>query len=245
MEFLFADANLSKVVDDKQSWFMRIEVLDLFYHQFFFAVNSLGRQPKTCQYFEPLAPQPLALVAKATHCVLSDYGSGKKAAGMFSEDEFWGTFCPSPMMKFTPEATALGNHPFVCRFEPPPPLSPQHVAQLRYDKCSSIPVGTPQPRFTLFYILPQSIPPLSVLLHLDRDSSIPSVLISSPRFVSVLHTPISAVLRAGYNLLDSHWHSLVRIFAPILESALVTHPPPFPCCAVGNALLNPHQSSSA
>jgi len=128
---------------------------------------------------------------------------------------------------------------------PPPPLSPQHVAQLRYDKCSSIPVGTPQPRFTLFYILPQSIPPLSVLLHLDRDSSIPSVLISSPQFVSVLHTPISAVLRAGYNLLDSHWRSLVRIFAPILESALVTHPPPFPCCAVGNALLNPHQSSSA
>jgi len=33
-ELIFDDAYLSKVVDDKKSWFMRMEVLDHIYHQF-------------------------------------------------------------------------------------------------------------------------------------------------------------------------------------------------------------------
>jgi len=87
-ELLFDDAYLYKVVENKKLWFTRIEVLDLIYHQFFFTANSLGRQPTTFQYFQPLAPQTLALVAAAIHCVLSEYASGKKATVMFSQDEF-------------------------------------------------------------------------------------------------------------------------------------------------------------
>jgi len=72
-----------------------MEVLDLIYHQFFFTANSLGRQPTTSQYFQPLAPQTLALVAAAIHCALSEYASGKKATVMFSQDEYQGTFVHS------------------------------------------------------------------------------------------------------------------------------------------------------
>ena len=104
-ELLFDDAYLSKVVDDKKSWFTRMEVLDLIYHQFFFTANSLGRQPTTSQYFQPLAPQTLALAAAAIHCALSEYTSGKKATVMFSQDEYRGTFGPSPVINFTLEAT--------------------------------------------------------------------------------------------------------------------------------------------
>jgi len=43
-ELLFDDSYLSKVVDDTKSWFTRMEVLDLIYHQFFFTANSLGHQ---------------------------------------------------------------------------------------------------------------------------------------------------------------------------------------------------------
>jgi hypothetical protein len=94
-ELLFDDAYLSKVVEDKKSWFTRMEVLDLIYHQFFFTANSLGRQPTTSQYFQPLAPQTLALVAAAIQCALSEYPSGKKATVMFSQDEYRGTFVHS------------------------------------------------------------------------------------------------------------------------------------------------------
>jgi len=87
-ELLFDDAYLSKVVDDKKSWFTRMEVLDLIYHQFFFTANSLGRQPTTSQYFQPIAPQTVALAAAAIHCALSEYTSGKKATVMFSQDEY-------------------------------------------------------------------------------------------------------------------------------------------------------------
>jgi len=99
-ELLFHDAYLSKVVDDKKSWFMRIDVLDLIYHQSFFTTNSLGRQPTTSQYFQPLAPQTLALAAAAIHCALSIYARGKKAMVMFSQDEYRGTFGPSPVINF-------------------------------------------------------------------------------------------------------------------------------------------------
>jgi hypothetical protein len=41
-KLLFDDAYLSKVIDDKKSWFTQMEVLDLIYHQLFFTANSLG-----------------------------------------------------------------------------------------------------------------------------------------------------------------------------------------------------------
>jgi len=104
-ELLFDDAYLSKVVDDKKSWFTRMEVLDFIYHQSFFTANSLGRQPTTSQYFQPLASQALVLAAAAIHCALSEYASGKKAMVMFSEDEYHGTFGSSPVINFTLEAT--------------------------------------------------------------------------------------------------------------------------------------------
>jgi hypothetical protein len=55
-ELLFDDAYLSKGIDDKKSWFTRMDVLDLIYHQFFFTANSLGRQLTTSQFFQPLTP---------------------------------------------------------------------------------------------------------------------------------------------------------------------------------------------
>ena len=86
-ELLLDDASLSKVVDDKESWFTRMDVLDLIYHQFFLTANSLGRHPTTSQYFQPLAPQTIAQAAAAFHCALSEYASGKMAMVMFSQDE--------------------------------------------------------------------------------------------------------------------------------------------------------------
>jgi len=50
-ELLFDNAYLSKVVNDKQSWFTGMAVLDLIWHQFFFTTNSLGQQPTSSQYF--------------------------------------------------------------------------------------------------------------------------------------------------------------------------------------------------
>ena len=125
-ELLFDDAYLSKVIEDKKSWFTRMEVLDLIYHQFFFTANSLGRQPTTSQFFQPLAPQTLALVAAAIHCALSEYATGKKVTVMFSQDEYRGKFCPSTVMNcITAEATALINYTWWGCFIPPygsPPL---------------------------------------------------------------------------------------------------------------------------
>jgi len=87
-DLLFDNAYLFKVVDNKESSFTRMEVLDHIYHQFFLTANSLGPQPMTSQHIQPLAPQTLALVATAIHCAPSEYASGKKATGMFSQDEY-------------------------------------------------------------------------------------------------------------------------------------------------------------
>jgi len=71
-EHLFDDAYLSNVIDDKKAWFTWMEVLNLIYHQFFFPANSLGQQHTTLQFFEPLTPQTLELVAAAIHCALPE-----------------------------------------------------------------------------------------------------------------------------------------------------------------------------
>jgi len=120
-KLFFNEAYLSKVVDDKKSWFTRMEVLELIYHQLFFTANSLGRQPTTSQYFRPLAPQTSALAAAAIHCALSEYASGKKATVMFSQDEYRGTFVPSPVINFTLEATTQSITYQRLHHTPPPP----------------------------------------------------------------------------------------------------------------------------
>jgi len=87
-----------------------MEVLDLIYHQFFITANSLGQQLTTSLFFQPHALQPLALVAAAIHCVLSEYTTGKRVTVLFSQDEYRGKFCPSTLMDYiTAEATALIN----------------------------------------------------------------------------------------------------------------------------------------
>jgi len=202
-----------------------MEVLDLIYHQFFFTTNSLGPQPTTSKYFQPLAPQTSALVAVAIHCVLSEYAGGEKATVMFSQDEYRGTFCPSPMINFTPEATALINHTLVGRFTPPA-TTMQH---------NSGRIGAPQSP--------------SALLTLDSLSSISfrSQFLLFQRSSAGIGTPQSpsALLSLGRELPNSHQRSSVWVVAPVLDSALRTDPPPFRRSSAGRALLNPHQCSSA
>ena len=105
----------------------------------------------TSQYFQPLTPQTLALAAAALHCVLSEYAGAKKGTVTFSQDEFRGTFCPSPVINFTPEATALIHNTTVGRLIPT-------AVQNCEDRRSSIPGRTPRPRLTLFYFIPHLIP---------------------------------------------------------------------------------------
>jgi len=107
-ELLFDDAYLSKVIDDKKSWYMWMDVLDLICHQFVFTTNSLGRQLTTLLFFQPLTLQMLALVAVALHCALSEYATGNKVTVIFSQEEYQGKFCPSTVIDcITAEATAL------------------------------------------------------------------------------------------------------------------------------------------
>jgi len=141
-----------------------MDVLDPIYNQLFFTTNSLGCQPTTSQYFQSLTPQTLALAAAGIHSALSEFASGKKATVMFSQDEYWGTFCPSHVINITPsqdeywgtfcpshvinitpEATALIHNTLVSCLIPP----------LR---CNSARIGTPQSS--------------SALLSLDGPSSI-------------------------------------------------------------------------
>jgi len=83
-------------------------VLDLIYHQFFFTANNLGQQPPTSQFFQPLTPQTLALVAAAIHCALSGYATGTKVTVVFSQNEYQDKLCPSTVIDcITVEATAL------------------------------------------------------------------------------------------------------------------------------------------
>jgi len=87
----------------------------------------------------------LALVATAIDCVLSEYATGKKFIVMFSEDIYQGELCPSTVIDLiAAKATALINYTLVGHIIPLPPM-----ALLHYDRCSSIPVGTPQPELLL------------------------------------------------------------------------------------------------
>jgi len=123
-ELLFDYSDLPKVIDEKKSWFTRMEVLDSIYLQFLLNANSLGRLPTTLQLFQPVALQTLALVAAAIHCALSEYATGRKITVMFSQDEYRGKFCPSTVLDcITGEATVLINYPWWAASYPPPWVS--------------------------------------------------------------------------------------------------------------------------
>jgi hypothetical protein len=89
-ELLFEDAYLLKVIDNKKSWFTRMEVLHLIYHLFFFTTNSLVQQATASLFFQPLTPPTFALCATPIHSALSQYATGKKVTVMFSQDEYRG-----------------------------------------------------------------------------------------------------------------------------------------------------------
>jgi len=116
-------------------------VLDLIYHQFFFTANSLGRQLTISQFFQPLTLQTLALVAAASHFMLSEYTTGKKVTLMFSEDDYQGKFHPSMVIDcITADAIALITFHMVRLLHNPP----SQMLLLHYNRYSLIPVDTPQ-----------------------------------------------------------------------------------------------------
>ena len=228
MELLFDDAYLSNGIDDKKSWFTQMELHDLIDHQFFFTSKSLGRQPTTSQYLQPLTQQTLALAAVTIHCARSEYASGKKAIVMFCQDDYRGTFCPSPVINARLEATTLIRHTIAGRVIPP-------AAQLHYETPSSIPISTLQPRSTLFCSSQHSIahstlvnclwctsvsivthimnsacltpPPVSTHLRWYGCSSIP-VGAPQPRFGSLFHSVLLHHL-----LCTPHFHTALPILA--------------------------------
>jgi hypothetical protein len=122
---------------------------------------------------------------------------------------------------------------------PPPPPAMWH--KLHHDGRSSIPISASHHRFTLFYILSQSILPLSALLRRDRHSFIPFGLIRAPLFHSMLDTPISALFSLRRVLLNCHQHSYIGFRTPYPPS---TNPHTFWRSSAERALLKPHQCSS-
>jgi len=160
-----------------------MEVLDLIYHQIFFTNNSLGRQPTTSQYFQPLTPQTLALAATAIHCALSEYASGKMGTVMFSQVEYRGTVGPSPVIDFTLEATTqsithqLPHHTPACTLwrnstRLGPPQSSSELLSLGWTPSNSF-----RNQFllsALLYPILHSRPPYSRSSAWDGSSSIPT-----------------------------------------------------------------------
>ena len=62
----------------------------------------------------------IALVAAGIHCVLSDYATGKKVTGMFSQDDYRGKCCPSTVMDcITADANALISYTRWAALYPP------------------------------------------------------------------------------------------------------------------------------
>ena len=218
------------------SWFMLMEVLDSIYHQFIFTANSLGQQPTTSQFFQPLTPQTLALVATAIHCVLSQYATGKKITIMFSQDEYRGKFYPSTVTDcISAEAIALIKFKLHMVGQLHTLLPP--MVLVRYTRRSSIPVGAPESTL--------------VLLNPRWRSSIPvgapqsSLALLNPRWRSAI--PVGAP-QSPLALLNSRWHSSIPVGAP--QSPLALRNPHWrSIIPVGapqslSALLNPRRRFS-
>jgi len=216
-----------------------MEVLDLIYHQFFFTANSLECQPSISQFFQPLALQPLVLVATAIHFAQSEYASGNVDKVMFCPNDYWSTFCTSPLITF-----ALGNYcthqSYIC--------GPLHTPCPMWHNSARIgspdfPIGTPSPQLTVFYFVSRLILAFLALLSLDGSSLILSVWIGTLLFHSAHNTPLSMLCSqdSGRTLMTSstHWSGLwLQFFIP--------HCFPLVCCGtslVGYGIYNHHHTN--
>lgn len=115
--------------------------------------------------------------------------------------------------------------------------------QICYNRHSSIPLSISQPTLTLFYSIPQSIPPLLAHLHWDMNSLTPSVWIGTTLFHSALYALMSPLLRQGWEHLNTHCtpHSGLSLLYCIPHSL----PPSSRRSFTGKALLNLHRYCSA
>jgi hypothetical protein len=209
-----------------------MDVLDLIYHQFSFTANCLGRVATTSQFFQHLTPQSSALVAAAIHCALSEHATGLKVPVMFSQDEYRGKFCPSTVIdcitaegiahiKFTLHTVGL-------------PHTPSPMVRLRYNRCSSIPVGAPQ------------VP--SALHNPRRHSSIPSALFSLDWCLDISFSSAYCLFCLAFSSRMGAPQSpaQLRLEAPQFQSRLYTsltfrHCSHWMGCSAALALLNPHR----
>lgn len=89
------------------------------------------------------------------------------------------------MIHNTLKATSLSNYILVCFIIPFPP-----AVQLRLNRHLSIHCSTPQPRLLLFDSVLQTMSSFSVRLCWDKHFLIPSVMIGTPLFYSMLYTPL-------------------------------------------------------
>ena len=222
-----------------------MDVLDLIHHQFFFTANSLGWQPTTSQFFQPLIPQKLALVAAAIHCVLSEYATGKQVTVMFSQDEYRRKLCPSMVMDcITAEATSLINYTWWDALDPPPwhssaiisaPQLPSVLLSLDWRLNIS---------FSASNCISVSAPPLEwALLDLDQEC-LYFILDSLPPSVSAMLSIDQLLCWTGApwpGLAPPNFipHSSITIITPLAHPAIHLRHSSFP----GGAPLFPVNSS--
>lgn len=155
---------------------------------------------------------------------------------------------PIPYGKFSSGSHCIHRSYISGPHQPLPPLllhSSYDAVQLQNARHYPIPIGAAQPEFTVFYIVSQSIPALSVLHRRDWRSSITSVVISTPVFHSALYIPIPMLLSLGRELLNSHWRFFLCVLGLMLDSALLTHPSRLRHSSTGETLLNIHQCPSS
>ena len=222
-EHLFDDGYVSKVMDDKTSWFTQIEVQDPICHRLFFTANCLGRQLTTSQFFQPLAPLTLALVATTIQVALSKHTNGKKVMPTFSQEEYRRKFCSSIVIDcITAEATALINQTLVGSFIPPPP----------HTLCSSALLGTPQSpsalhRLVSHFNMSFGAPCPLLCQHssskIVTSQSSPQPWLEVPLFHSRLFTPCPLQCCSAWMAAPLDWHSSLRICAPLPRFALLKY----------------------
>jgi len=138
---------------------------------------------------------------------------------MFSQDEYWGEFCPSAVIDcITGEATALINYTWWAASYP-------RIVLLRNDRCSSLPLSAPHSGLQLRYSTLRYIPPSQSALLLYAGRSSIFLLLHCRLLTSLPFRRCSAWIGccAGYVLLNLRQHSLACICAPQFHSALLHH----------------------
>jgi len=180
-DLLFDNGNLANIMYGNTSSSTRMDTLDVIDHQLFFTASSFWRQPTISQNWEPLASQTLPLAATVIHSMLSELSSIMNATVKYSQEEYRHTFCASPVILFTLDATTFINHTLVAHFITPLWYKAAMIgtlqfpsAVLRLDWDSSISFSTHFPLFwrssagigtqstlsglVLLYFIPRSIP---------------------------------------------------------------------------------------